>query len=276
MLNINRRKAQPNNNSNNNPIQVSKMSDSAYQQYFLTKQNVQPRKYKTSVEKNREILYLQKQASILQNTLKRDVELKRSPSLSISKPIRPRNTVTRQTSFHQTSTQARSSLSQEDIEFSIIKLESLTVGLKCEILDLQETYTGVEITKERNKNFIKGFMTLWRRINELEGKYKILFDELPSTHEYTHSYTPIKNWLGGLRKQLWAQRERTGDQFRVYELRRKEEEQQRLLEVYFRNFERKETRTSTSRNYISSPVESEFGSEISCYSSESSYSSTSS
>ena len=256
------------------------MSDTTYQQYFLTKQNVEFRKYQTSLEKNkREIIFLQKQASILQNALKKDAEsaqLKRTPSMSVSKPIRSRNTLTRQTSFQITSTQTRSSLSQEDIEFSIINLESLTVGLKCEILELQEKYTGVEITKELNKSFIKQFMFLWRRIDELEGKYQNLFSEIPSKHEYAQSYTNIKNWLGTLRKQLWTQREQIVEDYRLYELRRKEEEQERLLEQYFANYRGREIRYSTIRNYVTSPVDSEIGSEISYYSNESSYSSTSS
>ena len=256
--------------------------ESTYQQYTQTNQNGELTKYKTNIGKHqREILELQREASMLRSALKRDAELtqlKRSPSVSISKPILTRNTLKRKTSFQITSTQTRHHSSQQDIEFSIIELESLTVGIKCEILHLEDKYTEVQITNEQKKSFIKCFMTHWRRIDQLDSKYQTLFSELPSTHEYLQNSSTVKNWLGSLRTKLWNLREDVNEKSRIYEerLKRKQEEQELLLEQYFGNHGTRGIRNSTSRNYVTSPVDSEFGSDISNFSSGSCYSSTSS
>ncbi|KAI6652193.1 hypothetical protein LOD99_7210 [Oopsacas minuta] len=243
------------------------MTDTVYQTFCQQKQ--QQIKFKLGEDREkRKVLQFQSQTFIRQNELRMKdaqlTQLKRRPSQNYT---RSRSVLTRQTSFNQKSTQTEPVQIREEVEFSIITLESSTIGLEYEISILQKNYKNIEMTKEVKKQFVKDFMALWRRVEETEAKYQLLIKALPVSHEYTQS-RKIKCWLVTLRKRLWKLREETGEKHKAYELKRKEEEQQRMLEEYFGW-----SYGNTERNYASSPVESDFGSDMSICSSESSYSS---
>ena len=239
----------------------SKMTDSVYQTYFQQKQ--QPRIYiQNEFRESRNVSEIQSQTFLRQNELRIKnaelAQLRRRPSLNST---RTQTSLSRQSSFSQTSTQPKQVQRPEVIEFGIINLESSIIGLEHEIFNLQEEYTQtrVEITNKVHKRFIKKFMFLWRRQEQIGGEYKQLMNELPMSHEYTTSLK-TKEWLSGLSKRLWGLKEQVVEEHRAYQLRKKEEEHLRMIEEYFT--------LRSQRNYVTSPLESDFGSEMSNYSTE--------
>ena len=238
------------------------MTDSVYQQYF--QQNEQPIIYRQTEHRGRrDITKVQSQIFIRQNELRKKnaelAQLKRRPSsFTNGNSTRTQTGVLRQSSFSQTKQSQRI----QDAEFEIISLESSTICLQHEISNIQNSYAKLEITNDVHKRFVKEFMTLWRQVEQIGGKHKQLIKELPTSHEYTQSLT-IQKWLSTLTKQLWTLREQITKEHTAYQLRKKEEEQIRLLEEYFSVID-----VNSGRNYVTSPVESDFGSDITNFSTD--------
>ena len=247
------------------------MTDSVYQRYF--QQNEQPITYRqTEYREKRDIAKVQSQIFLRQNELRIKnaelVQLKRRPSLLTSNSTRSQAGLSRQSSFSQYSTQIKRNQIIEDAEFEIISLESSIIGLQNEISNMQESYARLEITNEVKKRFVKEFMILWRQVEQMGGKHKQLMKELPTSHEYAQS-SSIQIWLSTLTKQLWTLRELITKENTAYQLRKKEEEQIRILEEYFSVIE-----VSSERDYVTSPVGSDFGSDITNFSTDGSNYST--
>ena len=241
----------------------NEMMDSVYQSYF--QQNKQPVIYRQSeYREKRDIVKVQSQIFLRQNELMKKnaelVQLKRRPSLLTSNSTRTQTGLSRHSSFSQSVTQMKQNQLIQDEEFEIVNFETSTIALQNEISNMQKNYTRLEITNEVHKRFVKEFMTLWRQLEQTEGKYNQLMKVLPTSHEYTQILS-IQRWLPTLRKKLWALRELITKEYTAYQLRRKEEEQIRILEEYF-------SEVSSGRDYVTSPVGSDFGSDITNFSTD--------
>ena len=204
-------------------------------------------------------------------------QLRRRSSLNVKGTDSARKAISRQQSFCQTTKQTQTSLQlqDKDIEFTIINLETQTIGMQCAISTLGQNYSNKVVTQLIKKKFAGQFMKIWRDIESLEKKYKLFFSELSSTHEYNSHHREIASWMDGLYQQLWEQRDEITRRHDAYNLKLKRKEQQQLcmLENYRRGFERGNKYECADRKYSYSPVQSEFGSEISSISSMSSVSS---